>query len=377
MKLILLILFTLNSWAGFTPFPPSAVPPDSITSKGNLLTSNGAAQAEFSACADGYIIEWDSAEAAGFKCVTPSAGGGGTPVPVLINNLEVTSLFSAQAPKIACSITRCVAVTQSASWTATSTAHYFELGIGNTSKSWQTSSMTVSGRWVGITYSSDLNLFVAVAQDLATTVATSPDGLTWTSRTIPTGGWRNVTSGGGKIVIVGNSGSGFIHSSDGITWSASSGSASYWALGITYSADLSMFLAVSYNPSSRSFRSVDGGATWVSSALPAVASKVAWNNGVFVYIPDASTNTVYRSADGISWTSISSQGGSAFPADIIAFKGYFVVMLAVGGYLKFSRDGVSWQAAIGIGNYGTDLAVHADGLLISRQDSNYVYMTPY
>ena len=48
-----------------------------LMAKGSLLTSNGAANGEFVACADGDIIEWDSAEAAGFKCVTPSAGGGG------------------------------------------------------------------------------------------------------------------------------------------------------------------------------------------------------------------------------------------------------------------------------------------------------------
>lgn len=58
--------------AAFTPFPPSSPPADSITAKGNLLTSNGTDQAEFTACADGEILEWDSAEVLGFKCSTRS-----------------------------------------------------------------------------------------------------------------------------------------------------------------------------------------------------------------------------------------------------------------------------------------------------------------
>jgi hypothetical protein len=41
-----------------------------LLGKGSLLTSNGTSNGEFTACADGEIIEWDSAETNGFKCVT-------------------------------------------------------------------------------------------------------------------------------------------------------------------------------------------------------------------------------------------------------------------------------------------------------------------
>jgi len=47
-----------------------------LLAKGSILTSNGTANGEFAACADGEILEFDAAEISGIKCVTPSAGGG-------------------------------------------------------------------------------------------------------------------------------------------------------------------------------------------------------------------------------------------------------------------------------------------------------------
>ena len=79
MKILIALLFTVNAFAGFTPFPPAAPPADSITAKGNLLTSDGSAQVEFTACADDEILVWDAAELSGMKCeAKPVAGGGST-----------------------------------------------------------------------------------------------------------------------------------------------------------------------------------------------------------------------------------------------------------------------------------------------------------
>lgn len=75
LLVLVLLTITASSFGAFTPFPPSNPDPDSITAKGNLLTSDGASQTEFSACADTEIIEFDSAETEGFKCVAK-------PVPI-------------------------------------------------------------------------------------------------------------------------------------------------------------------------------------------------------------------------------------------------------------------------------------------------------
>ena len=75
MKILIALLFTVNAFAGFTPFPPAAPPADSITAKGNLLTSDGSAQVEFTACADDEILVWDAAELSGMKCEAKPSGG--------------------------------------------------------------------------------------------------------------------------------------------------------------------------------------------------------------------------------------------------------------------------------------------------------------
>ena len=44
-----------------------------LLSKGSIVTSNGTVNGEFSACADGYLLEWDSNETAGVKCTSAAA----------------------------------------------------------------------------------------------------------------------------------------------------------------------------------------------------------------------------------------------------------------------------------------------------------------
>lgn len=67
--LILFLSMTGTAWAVFTPFAGSP-PADALTAKGNVLTHNGSALVEQAACANGEILEWDSVEADGIKCVT-------------------------------------------------------------------------------------------------------------------------------------------------------------------------------------------------------------------------------------------------------------------------------------------------------------------
>jgi len=77
MKILIALLFSVNAMAAFSPFPPASPPADSITAKGNLLTSDGSAQTEFAACADDEILVWDAAELTGMKCEAKPSGGGG------------------------------------------------------------------------------------------------------------------------------------------------------------------------------------------------------------------------------------------------------------------------------------------------------------
>lgn len=71
MKLIAAILlsfFTLAHASTFIPLPAPNPPSDSLTAKGNLLTSDGSAQVEFPACSDGKVLEYLSTESSGILC---------------------------------------------------------------------------------------------------------------------------------------------------------------------------------------------------------------------------------------------------------------------------------------------------------------------
>lgn len=84
--------------------------------------------------------------------------------------------------------------------------------------SWSTGgNLPHSGEWNSITYAN--GLFVAVAYTTQQ-IATSPDGSTWTARTIPSagGGFLWITNAGGMFVIVTQTGSSALTSVDGITW---------------------------------------------------------------------------------------------------------------------------------------------------------------
>jgi len=59
---------------------------------------------------------------------------------------------------------------------------------------WTGRSIDANSQWYGVTWSPELSLFVAVAANGTTRAATSPDGVTWTNRAIDTGSaWRDVT----------------------------------------------------------------------------------------------------------------------------------------------------------------------------------------
>ena len=105
-------------------------------------------------------------------------------------------------------------------------------------------------------------LFVAVATSgTGNRVLTSPDGMTWTSRTSAADNtWQSVTYGNGVFVAVSDSGTGnrVMTSPDGLAWTirTSASDNSWWA--VAYGDG--MFVAVS--ESDKVMVSTDNGATW-------------------------------------------------------------------------------------------------------------------
>ena len=121
-------------------------------------------------------------------------------------------------------------------------------------ETWTSRTLSHNFEWRSVAWSPDLGLFAAVANGgtASTRVATSPDGITWTFRTTPSYGiqFTDVVWGDGRFVAVGDgvdSGSlGYLVSTsdDGITWNRIHAGTNKQLSGVAHNAGGSVFVAV-------------------------------------------------------------------------------------------------------------------------------------
>ena len=177
----------------------------------------------------------------------------------------------------------------------------------------------------------------------------SLDGGTWSEQYLG----LNFRSGGiawngNKFVIAGYDWNGsawygtLYHSSDGKSWTAATVPATLELRDVVSGGGV--FVAV--GDDGAILRSTDGGATWTRQVAPgnALLAAVAYGNGGFVAVGD---DAVYTSADGVTWSNRSAGSGleswQSFN-DVIFHNGRFI---AGGWYsgIKVSTDGgVTWSS---------------------------------
>lgn len=211
-----------------------------------------------------------------------------------------------------------------------------------------------TGYWNAVAYGN--GVFVAVGNTNGDNVATSPDGLTWTSHPMPLGpgdanlAWTAVTFAGGQFVALPTSyesGSTISAvSTDGVHWTTGTLPASMWQ-SIAYANGT--YVAVSRGASGDNEPYVvtsTNGLTWtgVSPAAPENGwSSVAYGNGVFVVSGYGFTRTF----DGAQWSeanNLPTELGSNRTS--LAFgNGKFVAFADSVGSAATSADGVTWTVA--------------------------------
>ncbi len=207
----------------------------------------------------------------------------------------------------------------------------------------------ITGQWWGVAYGEGLFVAVGVGSG-ADRLMTSPDGVNWTRRDIAGNddNWRAVVYAQGQFVAVAcgtnattacsGAGDRVATSPDGITWTTFAidpGNTDGW-IGITYGNGL--YVAVSA-VGDQVMTSPDG-VDWTAQTNPTGSwISVAYGNGNYVAVSYASTNRIMSSPDGVTWTSRLDSTGSKSLEYVIFANGTFV---AVGNTVMTSPDGITW-----------------------------------
>lgn len=190
----------------------------------------------------------------------------------------------------------------------------------------------------GITFGSGLFVTVVGNGTTSTSIYTSTDGITWTARTSPSTGYQGVFFGNSLFVAFGSS---IVSTStDGITWTSRT-AAGAW-VGCSYGA--SKFVLVS-NGTAAAY-STDG-ATWTvtTNGISGGSGAVVFGNGIFAAVGGGGTNYASSSTDGITWT-VRGAANSLSWQNVQFGNGQFIATAesGTGNRIMSSTNGITWTA---------------------------------
>lgn len=211
---------------------------------------------------------------------------------------------------------------------------------------WTNRTLTANNSLRAVAWSPELGLWVACGTSY---VYTSNDGVTWTQRDISavfSGTMLSITwsSALGKFCVMGSNKCAV--SSDGITWSAGSYSGS--GASIAWSPALGLFVAGGLGTAG--IRSSTNGTAWTArySTSTVTIVGIAWSPelNLFAAVSNAPSGAplIITSPDGINWTS-RTQPFVAGPYYAITWSsalGLFVAARST-GQIVTSSDGITWD----------------------------------
>ena len=200
--------------------------------------------------------------------------------------------------------------------------------------------------WHSVCWSPLHAIFVAVGLGV---IMTSPDGITWTSRTVPQANdWLNVCWSPELKLFVAVSNGGFrvMTSLNGIDWQGKTAIGADW-WGICWSSELGIFVAVAES-GSNVMTSTDG-SNWDSR--PAIAAgwrNVCWSPQLRLFVAVGLGGVIMTSPDGISWTGRTSIVRDWWGICWSSELGIFVVVGDRANVVMTSSDGITWTSRTAI-----------------------------
>ena len=233
---------------------------------------------------------------------------------------------------------------------------------------WTSRTSAADNSWHSVTYGN--GLFVAVSYSVGNRVMTSPDGITWTSRTTPASGsygWYSVTYGNSLFVAVASGtgiGNRVMTSPDGITWTLRTSAADNDWWSVTYGNNL--FVAVSYTGTGNRVMTSPDGITWTSrtSAANNAWYSVTYGNGLFVAV--AGGGQVMTSPDGITWTLRTTPANNVWRS-VTYGNGLFVAVASsgTGNRVMTSPDGITWTSRTSAADNDWWSVTYGNGLFVA------------
>jgi hypothetical protein len=196
-------------------------------------------------------------------------------------------------------------------------------------------------------------LFIGVSNN-ATTAESSPNGIAWTSRTLPqTANWQNIAFGNDILVAICNNANTTVAASsvDGITWIArtiTAAGASRGYYGCAFGNGV--FVATTGGGATTVASSSTDGLTWTPRTIGNGDWRaVTYGNGTFIAVGYGS-DLVQKSTDGITWVSGTTLPVSSNWIDITydSTLNRFVAISATSGTIAAYSDdnGDSWTACV-------------------------------
>jgi hypothetical protein len=217
----------------------------------------------------------------------------------------------------------------------------FTTGVNRSSNgsTWFSSTLPAGLDWIRGAWNG--SVFAIIGNNSATAY-TSPDAVTWTSRTIQNRSWTGIAWNGSVFCAVadGNTTTDCSTSPDGITWTNRTvSSASFWK-DIAWNG--SVFCAVASN-TNKAMTSPDG-TTWTGRTLPTTDDwcYIKWNGSVFCAI--SNYGAFATSPDGTTWTTRTSPNTGVIWAGM-AVNGttFCIVDNDNTGVSYTSTNGITWN----------------------------------
>mgnify|MGYP003627899590 CR=1 FL=1 len=213
---------------------------------------------------------------------------------------------------------------------------------------WVARTAASTSAWNGMAWSPELGIFCALS---SSDCMTSPDGNTWTTRTVPNHGWSSIvwSSDQSQFVGVAENSNGVMTSPDGITWTNRTDPNTNFYMSVTYSPSLTLFCSVARTGTGDRVATTPDGITWTTrtSAEDNTWKSVTWSEDLtlFAAVSSDGTNRVMTSPDGITWTARAAAVANSWQSVVWSPEiGIFCAVsnTGTGDRIMTSPDGITW-----------------------------------